>query len=134
MTEPLKAPIPAYVYKARFVRAIDGDTAEVDLDFGRFAGTQPRATIKVRLRGANTPERHEPGWAEARQFAIDVLTASADLVVKTYKSSFERTVADVWCDGHPLAELLIQAGHAQVDTRTLDEAIMAKRERSIGRP
>jgi endonuclease YncB( thermonuclease family) len=112
----LTAPVPAYVFDALFHRAVDGDTYELVLRTGKFAGTEVRAVVTVRLRGANTPERNQPGWAEARTHAESLL-ANSVLTVRTYKGSFARTVADVWCSDQPLADLLIAAGHAAVDER-----------------
>lgn len=108
------SPSPAYTYLARLVRVIDGDTYELELDFGKFTGVRVTATVTIRLAGVDTPERTEPGWTQAREFAADTLSHAGQITVRTYKSSFARTVADVWVAGQPLAELIIAAGHGVV--------------------
>ena len=51
-------------YQARFIRAIDGDTIEVDIDLG-FDITMRKS---VRIAGVNTPERGEAGYVAAKEF------------------------------------------------------------------
>lgn len=62
-------PRDEYVRAVGVVRVIDGDTfvADVDLAF--------HITIRMscRLTGVNTPERGQPGWAEARDELAHVL-------------------------------------------------------------
>lgn len=106
------SPDPAYVYRARAIRTIDGDTFVADVDLG----FRTHAHIKVRIRGLDTPERGKDGWAEAR----DRLDARLfighgwpeDLVLTSFKDrqSFERWVCDVWVEGddRTLAERLAE--------------------------
>ena len=43
---------PAYRYRAKLVRVVDGDTIDLDIDLGFYI----RITERVRLEGVNTPE------------------------------------------------------------------------------
>lgn len=73
---------PTYTYRCDLVRVIDGDTVVVDVDLG-FRLT---ARLPIRLLGIDTPERHEPGWSEAREFTQRWCDDHADLSVVTQKS------------------------------------------------
>lgn len=107
---------PVYVYRARALRVVDGDTfiAEVDLGF------RVSAAIEVRLRGVNTPE----GLAglSAKEFLANLLGIVSlqiapphALVLQSYKDrrSFTRWICDVWLDSDKstLAERIIAAGY-----------------------
>lgn len=104
---------PQYVYRARLIRVLDGDTAELDIDLG----FRVHARLLIRLRDVNCPEARDHGGPEATAYALQLLT-DADLLVQTYKDqqSFARWVADVWIvgEGAPLAvaDALVAAGHA----------------------
>lgn len=109
---------PVYRYKARLLRAIDGDTfvALVDVGFATEKG-QPgiQVPLRIRIRGVNTPERSQPGYLEAKSFLAGY--AAVPLMVQTYKDerSFERWIADVWAsDGvawASLADQIIERGY-----------------------
>jgi endonuclease YncB( thermonuclease family) len=57
-------------YRAKFIRAIDGDTIEVDIDLG-FDITLNK---HIRLVSVNTPERGQPGYQEAKDFVQRMLS------------------------------------------------------------
>ena len=50
-----------YTYRAKLVRCVDGDTADLDIDLG-FCLT---ARIRGRLLGVDTPERGQPNYKQA---------------------------------------------------------------------
>lgn len=115
---------PSYVYRARSLRVIDGDTliANVDLGFGVEKG-EPGIEIplRIRIRGLYCPEVVKP-WEKADPATggylaaahLHALVAQMPLVVQSYKDtrSFERWVCDVWIDGEEktIAEQMIEAG------------------------
>lgn len=107
----LTAPEPAYVRKAEFIAAHDGDTITLRLDHGRFPAVRSVDEVPIRIRGLFCPELRERGGPDARAFVEDVLRRAHSIVVQTYKGSFERTVGDVWVDGELLAGIVIAAGH-----------------------
>ncbi|MGV3223404.1 thermonuclease family protein [Staphylococcus hyicus] len=81
-----------YIFKAKVLRVIDGDTLVIDLDMGFETHTIKR----VRLLGVDTPERGEPGYNEAKAFTTQVVLDN-DVYVQTYQSDvFGRYLADVW--------------------------------------
>ena len=43
---------PAYVYRAKARRIVDGDTVDMDVDLGFFVSVR----IRFRLKGIDTPE------------------------------------------------------------------------------
>jgi endonuclease YncB( thermonuclease family) len=106
MTEPT----PAYVRRATFVSNHDGDTVVLALDHGKFPTSRAVTEAELRLRGVACPELSEPGGAEAAEFTRSTLAGAQRITVQTYRGSFARTVADVWVDGQPLADLIVAAG------------------------
>ena len=106
---------PTYTYRASLVRATDGDTYDLLLDFGRFAGVQVKAVVNIRLRGIDTWElsRSDTRGDQAKFAAEYVLSQAKEIIVKTYKDStkpfgktFDRTLADVWVDGVSMVEIM----------------------------
>lgn len=81
-----------YIFKAKVLRVIDGDTLVIDLDMGFETHTIKR----VRLLGVDTPERGQINYNEAKAFATGTVLGK-DVYVQTYKAdSFGRYLADVW--------------------------------------
>lgn len=73
-------------------RVVDGDTVDLRIDLGFHMG----ALLRFRILGLDTPERGQPGWAEATQTARDWL-AGRTLRASTSKAdSFGRWLADVY--------------------------------------
>lgn len=101
---------PSYRYRAELDRVVDGDTYVLAIDLG----FRIWAHLKVRLRGADAPERGEEGWSDSQAVTQTILEEASEIVVESYKDqqSFERWVCDVWVDGRELAALLIEAGAA----------------------
>jgi len=81
----------------------DGDTFHV------FA-FQPGGVVKIRVEGVNTPERDEPGWADAKEFTRTWLAAGPFQISTCGKSTLDRIVAKVSRQGHTLADSLKAAG------------------------
>ncbi len=104
---------PAYIYRAKLDRIIDGDTAVfmVDLGFKTFSA------VTVRVRGVDTPEVRGPTNAAglaASRYSYNLLLGQ-QLLLASYKDrqSFARWVCDVWLsNGDSWAERLLRAGHA----------------------
>lgn len=111
MTEP----VPAYVRKATFIEAHDGDTATFALDHGAYPSSRAVTEAVIRVKDLYCPELSQAGGAEAGEFTRGILARAARITVQTYKGSFARTVGDVWVDGRLLADVVIEAGHG---TRT----------------
>lgn len=113
-----------YVYRARPLRVVDGDTVYVIIDLGMRVQT----TVSIRIRDVDTPELfrgddREAG-AAARTFTEDWMANAVrladdpewSLLVATRKDkqSFNRYVADIWRskDGRNLGDDLVTSEHA----------------------
>jgi|CXWL01.1.fsa_nt_gi endonuclease YncB( thermonuclease family) len=81
----------------------DGDTFHV------FA-FQPGGVVKIRVEGVNTPEKKEPGWAEAKAFTKEWLARGPFKVTTCGRPTIDRIVAAVERNGKTLAQDLIDAG------------------------
>ena len=94
---------PSYVYAARVLRVIDGDTYELDVDLGFRVHTR----IEGRLRGIDIAERNTETGQDAIAFVIGTLEGRG-VTIQSHKGkrSFARWVVDVWVEGKPLAEIL----------------------------
>jgi endonuclease YncB( thermonuclease family) len=84
----------------------DGDTFHV------FA-FQPGGVVKIRVEGVNTPERNQPGWAEAKAFTKDWLAKGLFVVKTCGRPTLDRIVGTVERDGQSLAAALTAAGLAK---------------------
>ena len=63
-----------YKYRARLVRCVDGDTADLDVDLGFYL----TAKIRCRLTGVNTPERGRENFKEATDMLGDLIKQQSD--------------------------------------------------------
>lgn len=110
MTEPLGSHT-THRYRVLAVRkVVDGDTVDLVLDVGFYLS----AALRFRLLGVDTPERGQPGGAEATAFVQAWLAEQPDLTAHTRKAdSFGRWLVDVTReDGSSLSAALLDAGHA----------------------
>lgn len=83
---------PSYTYGATVVRIVDGDTLDVDLDYG----DDLHAKRRLRLNGIDAREHGKGGGDGATAFVRDRLPVGAALVVRTYKrDKYGRQLADV---------------------------------------
>lgn len=106
---------PAYRYRAKLHRVIDGDTYELDVDlgFGVFS------RVPIRLRGYNSAEMNTAA-GKAAKLRAELLLTGAALLIETKKigirdaQSFARYVADVYIGGEHVGAQLARDGFAQV--------------------
>lgn len=100
-----------YVYRVIEVRrVVDGDTVDLVLDVGFYLTT----ALRFRVLGVDTPERGQPGYAEAADFTRAWLAEPRALTAHTRKAdSFGRWLVDVTReeDGSSLSAALLEAGH-----------------------
>jgi len=117
---------PVYIYRARCVRVIDGDTYLLLIDLG----LRVRAEVEIRLNGWSCPERNTPNGMQAMFAAQEWLIGQFGmltewpLIVQTFKDqrSFARWIADVYTRDYKseepddvtthVGELLARDGHA----------------------
>lgn len=113
----------AYLYRAKNVRVIDGDTLEVLIDLGFHSFSQQR----IRLAQINCPEVDSPEGRAARNLLTEHLATAKTIVLKTKKSDLHgRYIAHVFVSprrlsidecfekGLHLNDLLVREGHARI--------------------
>lgn len=74
---------PQYTYSASVVRWVDGDTVDLVVDCGFHITVESR----FRLYGIDTPERGQPGYAEATARCRELAPEGSTVVAKTYKAA-----------------------------------------------
>jgi micrococcal nuclease len=89
-----------YVYAARCVQVIDGDTLDLDIDLGFHVTIRQR----VRLRGIDTPELRgeDKDRAVAARTEVTIWADGAELLIRTELDAtdkYGRMLADLWVDG-----------------------------------
>ncbi len=103
-----------YEYRSQFIRAVDGDTIEVDLDLGCWTWIRG---MKLRLLNVDTPERGYPDFERATQtthtFCHDLCHTAP--IIRTHldkRGKFGRLLATVVdpATGNTLNDLLIAQG------------------------
>ena len=118
MQVSITMPIHQYVFPARSVRVVDGDTLILEISVGFYLTT----THSVRLLRVNAPEMKTPTYAEghAAKAYVEAWLAEGAIgdwpyVVETHKSDvFGRYLAEVWrlSDGTNLSDALLDSGNA----------------------
>jgi micrococcal nuclease len=118
MSDPQTRPTFAdrYVYAARCVQVIDGDTLDLDIDLGFHVTIRQR----VRLRGIDTPELRgkDKDRAVAARTEVTIWTDGVELLIRTEldeTDKYGRLLADVWVDGlaTSLSDHLVERGMAR---------------------
>ena len=100
-------------YEGQITRVIDGDTLIID-----------QTTIRLSL--VNSPERGEPGYQEAKDFASTVcpVGSNAEFIEDTWQQSdkYGRSLGLVYCNDMFLNELLLTNNHAEISTYFCDKS------------
>ena len=118
MSDPQARPTFAdrYVYAARCVQVIDGDTLDLDIDLGFFVTLRQR----VRLRGIDTPELRgkDKDRAVAARTEVTIWTDGVELLIRTEldeADKYGRLLAEIWVDGlaTSLSDHLVERGLAR---------------------
>ena len=109
-----------YKYKAKLVRVVDGDTADVMIDLGFDTWVKAR----LRFKGVDTWEKRTRDKAEKiKGLAATAFTATylelndGNFTIQSYgKGKYGRVLAEIFIDGEDksLNQLLIENGHAYV--------------------
>ena len=105
---------PAFMgYEGKITRIIDGDTLLID-----------QTTIRLSL--VNSPERDEPGYSEAKDFASTVcpVGSNAEFIEDSWQPTdkYGRSLGLVYCNDMFLNELLLTNGHAEISTYFCDKS------------
>ena len=100
-------------YDGQITRVIDGDTLIID-----------QTTIRLSL--VNSPERGEPGYQEARDFASTVcpVGSNAEFIEDSWQQTdkYGRSLGLVFCNDMFLNELLLTNNHAEISTYFCDKS------------
>lgn len=74
--------ITPYCYHGTILRWVDGDTLDIEVDLG----FKMKTTQRFRLLGADTPERGQPNYREAREMAESLCPPGTELLFESMKS------------------------------------------------
>ena len=105
-----------YIYKAKCLRVVDGDTLDAQVDLG----FDIHKVIRVRLVGINTPEsctrdleEKERGLA-AKAFVKDILKKHKNYFILQSQGvgKYGRCLGEIFLGDTKLNDLLINEGHA----------------------
>jgi len=100
-----------FEYAATMLRIIDGDTVDLNVSLGFRIFNKDR----FRLIGIDTPERGQPGWAEASVALAGRLPAGTAIIINTerpYKDKYGRWLARIFLEGEDINLWMIAQGHA----------------------
>jgi endonuclease YncB( thermonuclease family) len=113
----------SFLYKAREVRVIDGDSIEALVDLGFHSLTEQR----LRLAQIDAPDLQTKAGRAARNFLIDVLAPAKTIVLNTIKADVHgRYVVHIFCaptdvsvdecfaNGVHVNDLIVREKHAHV--------------------
>jgi len=100
-----------YVYRARMLNVVDGDTYDLEVD----VGFNLKFNSRFRLYGYDTPELRrgsdlEKSQAgEAKKFVICWFQSRPRIYIRTHKAdSFGRWLAEVFTEHDDLGEMLVE--------------------------
>lgn len=107
----MTAPELGWTTSANVIRAVDGDTIEVEI----------RRRFLVRINNLRCPEKTEPSGQEAKAFTDDLLTGKTVIIqIPTNNplnlldwNSFNRAVANIWLDNESVRDIIISSGYGQ---------------------
>jgi len=131
MLKPISLILVSLIGIAVVVVAIQ-NPPEVDYDQYRFSGTITKITdgdtldfrimngpnITIRLSLVDTPERGEPGYEEASNFAATVCPVGSDAIFVQDSwqkvDKYDRSLGLVYCNDMMLNEMLLSSDHAEI--------------------
>ena len=105
-----------YIYKAKCLRVVDGDTIDAQIDLG----FDTHKVIRIRLVGVNAAESRTRDLEEkakglaAKQFVIDILKKHKNEFILHSQGvgKYGRCLGEIFLGDVNLNELLITEGHA----------------------
>lgn len=102
--------LPWIFERCRVTNVVDGDTCDVEIDLGFLVATR----VRVRLLGIDTPERGQPGWAEATERLRELaMGRTCRLVSFKPNDKYGRFLAVLHVDGENINQSLVASGHAR---------------------
>ena len=105
-----------YIYNAKCINVVDGDTIDAQIDLG----FDTHKVIRIRLVGINAPESRTRDLEEktrglaAKQFVIDILKKHHNNFILHSQGvcKYGRCLGEIFLGDVKLNELLITEGHA----------------------
>lgn len=104
-----------YNYAAAIERIVDGDTIDATISLGFRIYHKGR----LRMYGIDTPERGQPGWAEATAHLTNLIPVGTQVTLRSYKpelhpkaDSFGRWLVEIFIGGMNVNEAMLASGHA----------------------
>ena len=105
-----------YIYNAKCLRVVDGDTIDAQIDLG----FDTHKVIRIRLVGINAPESRTRDLEEktrglaAKQFVIDILKKHHNNFILHSQGvgKYGRCLGEIFLGDVKLNDLLITEGHA----------------------
>ncbi len=103
-----------YVYRAKVIRVVDGDTLDLEVDLGMETFRKTR----VRLIGINTPEMNTQEGKNAKAYVETWCLSNPEVLIHTTKDRKEKygrylaTVVSPGLVGQSLNQLLLDVGLA----------------------
>lgn len=96
-----------YVYIAKVVKWVDGDTVDLDVDLG----FKTRRIERFRLIGIDTPERGKPGFKEAKELAESIYPIGSEIMIESMRTEkYGRWLVDI----APVRKALLSANLAEL--------------------
>lgn len=109
------SPDHLYHYRAEISRVVDGDTVEVSLDLGFYTWRKAETLRLARIDAPEARGETKAAGDASTAFLKGILAACSTVIVETIKDqrdSFRRYIAELWCDGRNVNDLLVANGHA----------------------
>ena len=102
-----------YLYKAKVIRWVDGDTLLCMLDLGFFTHKEER----LRLARIDTPElrgHHKEKGKQVKKIVTERYPPGTELMVESKKrDNYGRFIAEIFFDNQSINQWLIDNGHAK---------------------
>ena len=98
-----------YTYKATVFNVVDGDTVDVTVDLGFKMYSKQR----IRLSRIDTPERGQPGFAEAGDFLRELIMNKEITLVTTKVSKWGYYLGDILLNGEDVNQRMLDEGLAK---------------------
>jgi micrococcal nuclease len=113
---------PTYLYRAKVLKVLNGDTVDMDIDLGFYVQMKAQ---RVRLLGIDAPEPSGETQAagEAATAYLKNLIEGKTVIVRTIHdedspdrtTSFGRWSGQIYLEGTDISQEMIRSGHAKSD-------------------
>ncbi len=108
-----------FVYNAKVVRVVDGDTVYCEVDLGFHV----KIIESFRLSRVDTPEIWRPinefeldHGRRAKQYLVDLIEGKEVIIETSKTGKYGRWVADIYYEGKDIQDLLIENGFEKLDS------------------